>query len=152
VGLVGLMIGTLLFASAFGFFPNEQREVLRGRAKVCETLAICGTALASSGRLADLNLALQSLVARDDQIDSIGFRVDDGQLLVTAGAHAEYWQPDSEDHSQFMHVPVFIGGKKFGQLEVAFVPTGGFLGLNHWAPAWLLIILVPGCLIQFSFF
>lgn len=146
------MIGTLLFASAFGFFPNEQREVLRGRAKVCETLAICGTALASTERFDVLNLALQSLAARDDQIDSIGLRLDDGVLLVSVGAHEKRWDPHSSDHSQFMGVPIFLAGKKFGVLEVAFVPTGGFLGLNHWAPAWLLVVLVPGCLIQFSFF
>ena len=152
VGLVGLMIGTLLFASAFGFFPNEQREVLRGRAKVCETLAICGTALASTERFDVLNLALQSLVARDDQIESIGLRLDDGVLLVSVGAHEEHWDAQSADHSQFMSVPIFLAGKKFGVVEVAFEPTGGFLGLNHWAPAWLLVVLVPGCLIQFSFF
>ena len=29
-GLVGLMTGTILLASAGGFFPNAQREVLRG--------------------------------------------------------------------------------------------------------------------------
>ena len=152
VGLVGLMIGTLLFASAFGFFPNEQREVLRGRAKVCEALAICGTALASNERFDGLNLALQSIVVRDEQIESIGFRLDDGELLVSAGTHEEHWDALSTDHSRFMAVPVFVVGKKFGNLEVAFVPCGGFLGLNHWAPAWLLIVLVPGCLIQFSFF
>ncbi|MCC7335648.1 MAG: response regulator [Pirellulaceae bacterium] len=152
VGLVGLMIGTLLFASAFGFFPNEQREVLRGRAKVCETLAICGTAMASNSRFDDLNLALQSIVARDEQIESIGFRLEDGELLVSAGAHENCWDALSPDHSRFMVVPVFVAGKKFGNLEVAFAPIGGFLGLNHWAPAWLLVVLIPGCLIQFSFF
>ncbi len=152
VGLVGLMIGTLLFASAFGFFPNEQREVLRGRAKVCETLAICGTAMASNARFHDLNLALHSIVARDEQIESIGFRLEDGELLVSAGTHEEHWDALSADHSRFMTVPVFVAGKKFGNLEVAFAPIGGFLGLNHWAPAWLLVVLVPGCLIQFSFF
>ena len=152
VGLVGLMIGTLLFASAFGFFPNEQREMLRGRAKVCETLAICGTAMASNERFDDLNLALQSIVVRDKQIESIGFRLEDGELLVSAGTHEEHWDALSTDHSRFMIVPVFVAGKKFGNLEVAFVPCGGFLGLNHWAPAWLLVVLVPGCLVQFSFF
>ncbi len=152
VGLVGLMVGTILFASAFGFFPNEQREVLLGRAKVCETLAICGTAMASSQRFEDLNLALQSIVARDAQIESIGFRLDDGTLLVSAGEHDKLWVANSDNHSQFMTVPVFRAGEKFGTLEVAFVASGGLLGLNHWAPAWLLLILVPGCLIQFSFF
>lgn len=47
--LVGLMIGTILLASAAGFVSSAQRELLRGRAKLCESLAIRATALASSG-------------------------------------------------------------------------------------------------------
>jgi PAS domain S-box-containing protein len=151
-GLVGLMVGTLLFASALGFFPNEQRELVRGRVKVCETLAICGTAMTSTGRFDDLNLAMQSIVARDEQIDSIGFRMENGELLASAGDHSEQWIANSEDGTRFMAVPIFLAGKKFGDLEIAFQATGGFLGLNHWAPAWLLMVLVPGCLLQFSFF
>ncbi|TWT48194.1 Sensory/regulatory protein RpfC [Rubripirellula amarantea] len=151
-GLVGLMVGTVLFASAFGFFPNEQREVLHGRAKVCETLAISGTAMASSERFGDLELTIQSIVSRDEQIDSIGFRLQSGELLVSAGPHKESWDPSSSDHTRYMTVPVFRSSKQFGTLEVSFVETGGFLGLNYWAPAWFLIIMIPGCLIQFSFF
>ena len=60
-GLVGLMTGSILLASAAGFFPNEQREVLRGRAKLCESLAISGTAMASSGNFDDLKVTLQSI-------------------------------------------------------------------------------------------
>jgi PAS domain S-box-containing protein len=151
-GLVGLMVGTVLFASALGFFPNEQREVLRGRTKLCETLAICGTAMTSTGRFDDLNLAMQSIVSRDEQIDSIGFRIDNGKLLASAGTHSENWIADSQDRTRFMAVPIFVAGKKFGDLEIAFEATGGFMGLNHWAPAWFLILVVPGCLLQFSFF
>ncbi|EMI21357.1 sensory transduction histidine kinase, partial [Rhodopirellula maiorica SM1] len=51
-----------------------------------------------------------------------------------------------------MQVPIFRYGKQWGELQVAFEPTGGLLGLDHWAPAWLLIVLIPACLLQFSFF
>ncbi len=150
--LVGLMTGTLLVASAAGFFPNEQREVLRGRAKLCESLAISGTAMASSGNVADIDVTLQSIVKRDDQIVSIGFRLSNGELLVAAGSHAEIWNPESTNSAQQMSVPIYRHGIRYGSLEVVFVSTGGFLGLNYWAPAWLLIVLVPGCFVQYSFF
>ncbi|MEZ6078483.1 MAG: hypothetical protein R3C56_23280 [Pirellulaceae bacterium] len=52
---------------------------------------------------------------------------------MSAGAHENCWDALSPDHSRFMVVPVFVAGKKFGNLEVAFAPIGGFLGLNHWA-------------------
>ena len=151
-GLCGLMTGTVLIASAGGFFPNEQREVLRGRAKLCETLAISGTAMASAGKLDALKMTMQSIVHRDENVVSIGLRTDDGDLAAFAGAHEQFWQLDSEKTGQQMTVPVFLKGKKFGELEVVFVNTGGFLGLNYWAPAWLLIVLVPACFVQFTFF
>ena len=151
-GLVGLMIGTLLFASALGFFPNEQREIMRGRARLAESLAISGTAMASSNCLDAFDLILQSIVARDEQIESIGFRLEGDNLIVSAGSHETQWDKASVDRVRYMSVPVFRDDQKFGELEVAFTSNKGFLGLNLWAPAWLLVILIPGCLIQFSFF
>ena len=152
VGLVGLMTGTLLFASAIGFFPNEQREVMRGRAALCESLAISGTAMASSGSFDDLRVTLKSIMNRNKQIVSVGLRGPEDQLIVWEGPHTKAWVPDSSNTARQMQVPIFRKGERFGNLEVAFADSGGFLGLNYWAPAWLLVILIPACLVQFSFF
>ncbi|MCM2372824.1 ATP-binding protein [Aporhodopirellula aestuarii] len=151
-GLVGLMTGTLLVASAAGFFPNEQEEILRGRAKLCETLAISGTAMASSGQIESLQVTLESVVHRDGSIRSIGLINTEGGLLVSAGPHEETWDDSHDDAMNQMRVPVFRYGKQWGEMQVAFISTGGLFGLNYWAPAWLLIVLVPACFVQFSFF
>lgn len=151
-GLVGLMTGTLLVASAGGFFPNEQEEILRGRAKLCETLAISGTAMASSGQIESLQVTLESVVHRDDSILSIGLISSEGGLVVSAGPHVDAWDESREDAMTQMRVPVFRYGKQWGEMQIAFESTGGLFGLNYWAPAWLLIVLVPACFIQFSFF
>ncbi|WDQ16373.1 response regulator [Rhodopirellula sp. P2] len=152
LGLVGLMAGSLLVASAAGFFPNEQEEILHGRARLCESLAISGTAMASHGQVDSLRVTLESVVHRDPQINSIGLVSSEGQLLVSAGEHDHFWDESLEDDVNQMRVPVFRYGKQWGELQVAFASTGGLFGLNYWAPAWLLIVLVPACLIQFSFF
>ncbi|WP_372718458.1 ATP-binding protein [Novipirellula sp.] len=151
-GLVGLMTGSLLVASAGGFFPNEQEEILRGRAKLCESLAISGTAMAASGQVDSLHVTLASIVQRDPQVLSIGLRNTEGQTVVSAGAHEATWDANAENGMNQMRVPIFRHGKQWGELQVAFEPTGGLLGLDHWAPAWLLIVLIPACLLQFSFF
>ncbi|TWU49210.1 response regulator [Rubripirellula reticaptiva] len=151
-GLVGLMVGTLLCASAFGFFPNEQREILHGRSKLCEALAINATVLMAEEKSEALNMVLLSIVARDQQIASIGFRSDEGDLLVATETHDTAWTVGADVDADHMSVPVFRNGERFGRLEVAFQSTGGFWGLNYWAPAWLMIVLIPSCLIQFSFF
>ncbi|MCC9654995.1 ATP-binding protein [Rhodopirellula halodulae] len=152
LGLVGLMAGSLLVASAAGFFPNEQEEILHGRARLCETLAISGTAMASNGQVDSLRVTLESVVHRDPQIHSIGLVSVEGQLLVAAGDHVGHWDETVSDNVNQMRVPVFRYGKQWGEMQVAFANTGGLFGLNYWAPAWLLIVLVPACLIQFSFF
>ncbi len=151
-GLVGLMTGTLLVASAGGFFPNEQEEILRGRAKLCETLAISGTAMASSGQIESLQVTLESVVHRDDSILSIGLISSEGGLVVSAGPHVDAWDDSLDDAMTQMRVPVFRYGKQWGEMQIAFESTGGLFGLNYWAPAWLLIVLIPACFIQFSFF
>ncbi|WP_442506695.1 ATP-binding protein [Novipirellula sp. SH528] len=151
-GLVGLMTGSLLVASAAGFFPNEQEEILRGRAKMCESLAISGTAMAASGQVDSLHVTLASIVQRDPQVLSIGLQNVDGDTVVSAGPHAETWDSNAGNSMNQMHVPIFRYGKQWGELQVAFEPTGGWMGLDHWAPAWLLIVLIPACLVQFSFF
>ena len=152
MGLVGLMTGTILLASAAGFIPNAQKELLRGRAKLCESLAISGTALASSGDRDGLRLMMQSIVNRDEQIVSIGMRHESGELMAWSGPHEASWNPNSTNAAVQMTVPIFRYGKIFGHLEVVFLSQGGLLGLNYWAPAWLLIVLIPACLVQFSFF
>ncbi|MEP4680154.1 MAG: hybrid sensor histidine kinase/response regulator, partial [Rhodopirellula bahusiensis] len=151
LGLVGLMAGSLLVASAAGFFPNEQEEILHGRARLCESLAISGTAMASHGQVDSLRVTLESVVHRDPQIHSIGLVSSEGKLLVSAGEHEQFWDDSLEDDVNQMQVPVFRYGKQWGEMQFAFASTGGLFGLNYWAPAWLLIVLIPACLIQFSF-
>jgi PAS domain S-box-containing protein len=152
MGLVGLMSGTLLLASAAGLFPNEQREIMRGRARLCESLAISGTAMVSSGDLDNLKVTLKSVVHRDDQVVSAGFRSAGGDVLVAVGSHAQRWDPEAGNNINQMQVPVFRHGQDWGSLELTFADTGGVLGLGLWAPAWVLIFMIPACGIQFSIF
>ena len=130
VGLVGMMTSTVLIASALGYFPNEQREILRGRAKMCETIAISSTAMASAGELQSLRVTLESVVARDEQIRSMSLARQDEEALVTAGPHASFWDDEADQSINQMRVPVFRHGKEWGELQVAFESTGGFAGLN----------------------
>ena len=108
--------------------------------------------MASSGQMATLQASLEAVVNRDDDVLSIGLRTVNGELLVAAGPHAEHWRADYETGVEQNKVPVFRRGKKWGDLEVCFASTGGILGLNYWAPAWLLIVMVPALFIQYSIF
>ncbi|MEM8910926.1 MAG: ATP-binding protein [Planctomycetota bacterium] len=151
-GLVGLMTGSLLVASAAGFFPNEQEEILRGRARLCESLAISGTAMASNGQMDLLRVTLESVTQRNPDVLSIGLVSDNGGQIVSAGPHESHWTEQPINAATHMDVPVFRQGQRWGELQICFADSSGWWGLNEWAPAWLLIVLIPACLLQFSFF
>ena len=150
IGLVGLMTGTIMFACALGFFPNEQEQILAGRSKLCESLAISGTAMVSEGKLDSLRVTLESVVHRDDEVHSIGFRNAGGELLVVTGDHDQHWDPIAPNTVKQMKVPVFRHGEKWGHLEIAFTSTGTLI--DKWGPGWLLIFAIPLCILQFSLF
>ena len=146
------MVGSLLIASALGFFPNEQKEILNGRLKQCESLAMSCTAMASSGQRAALQATIEAVVSRDRDLLSIGLRTEEDGLVVATEAHSRHWATATERDVEQMNVPVFRQGKRWATLEVCFRSTGGLLGLNYWAPAWLLILLVPACYLQFTLY
>ena len=125
IGLVGLMTGTILLASAIGFLPNSQTELLRGRAKLCEAMAISGTAMASSRNPEALDLMMESIVNRDTEVLSIGMRLSSGDLLTFSGPHAEHWDSTSADSTVQMSVPIYRFGKPYAEMEVAFASAFG---------------------------
>ncbi len=152
IGLIGLMTGTLLFASGFGFFPNEQQRIVDGRSQLCESLALSGTAMITNQNLDGLRATVASMAKRFDEVDSIALRRVDGVVVVVAGEHEKHWVMGSPNSVVQMKVPVFQQGQNWGHLEIAFQDVDGYLGLNKWGPAWLLVFLLPACFVQFSFF
>jgi signal transduction histidine kinase/CheY-like chemotaxis protein/HPt (histidine-containing phosphotransfer) domain-containing protein len=153
MGLVGLMSGSLLIASGLGFFPNEQEEILKGRSKLCESLAISGTAMVSTGQFSTLKATMDSLVNRDPDVLSISLRrASDGLIIQSRSKEGNVVAAELAGDVEQIEVPVFRNGDQWGVLEVRFRGTGGLLGLNHWAPAWLLVVMIPVCFVQFNFY
>ncbi|TWU08257.1 hybrid sensor histidine kinase/response regulator [Stieleria varia] len=152
LGLVGMMAGTILLADAFGLWPSEKRQVLKGRAQLCETLAISGTAMVSTGDLDGLRITMAGITKRDAQIRSTGFRTIDGELLVDAGDHSQCWDETLPNGELQMRVPVYRNGTTWGHLEVAFASVGESLGWHRYGIYSLVAIIVPMCFIQFSIF
>ena len=152
IGLAGLMTGTLLFASGFGFLPNAQEQIVQGRSQLCETLALSGTAMISKGDMQGLQATIRSIAERFDDVNSIGLRQVNGEVMVSAGEHDQLWVAGLPNSMDQIKVPVFQYGESWGHLEITFKNADGFLGLNKWGPAWLIIFMLPCCILQFSFF
>ena len=152
IALVALMIGSILIASAAGFFPNEQAAVLKQRSKLSVSLAINASALLTAKQPGLCKLSLDGIVERDDQLLSVSLINQTKDVVVSSGSNSELWDDSLENGIRQMRIPVFQGESKWGEMRIRFSDTGGWMGLNYWAPAWLLIVLIPACLTQFSIF
>lgn len=151
LGLVGMMAGVILVAEALQLLPNEKRQLLKSRAQFCETLAISGTTMVSTGDLDALTVTMKSIKRRNPAIVSVGFRREDS-LVVLAGDHETAWDPSLANGETQMRVPIFRQGERWGTLEVAFVSINELLGWRRYALFGFVAFVVIVCFIQFSFF
>ena len=69
---------------------------------------------------------LKFMTERNKDLVSAGVRRADGTLVAASGEHAASWKPLVNDHStdRQLQVPILAKGERWGQLELAFGPTG----------------------------
>ena len=69
--------------------------------------------------------SLQQVMARNRDVLSVALRRIDGGILVQRGDHARHWVIRESERSRWNHlqVPLFADGKRWGQVEMAFVPA-----------------------------
>ncbi len=135
LAMASVVVVFISLASTFGMMPDPDRATLRGRARLCESMALSGSALVARGDVQAMQTLLQAVVDRDPELQSVGVRTVDGQLLMAAGPHAEHWSSLSEDRStpEQMQVPIYqTGDQKWGTVEFRFramhnAGTWGFL-------------------------
>lgn len=143
-GLLSLALTLLLALDLiFGVFPDPARHEARQRARQAESIAIQVAATLMSGQVHTLNTLLPELVARDAQLQDIGVRRADGQLLSATDTHATRWHLAGEaalGRSRFV-IPLQSGGQTpWGQVELAYQPLDESL-FAYLSPALRLLLL-----------
>ena len=125
LALASVVVVFISLASMFGLMPDADRATLRGRARLCESIALSGSALVARGDAETMKALLEAVVNRDPDVLTIGVRTVEGELLMAAGPHAESWSPPPEDRStpEQMQVPIYQNGeRKWGNVEFRFQP------------------------------
>ncbi|MHB8973951.1 MAG: hybrid sensor histidine kinase/response regulator [Pirellulaceae bacterium] len=128
LAMVSVVVALICLASMLGLTPDADQATLKGRAQLCESIALSGSALVSRGDTQAMTILLQALVDRDADVLSVGLRTVDGELLISAGPHAADWSPPPHDRStpEQMQVPIYkTGDQKWGQVEFHFAPLHG---------------------------
>jgi diguanylate cyclase (GGDEF)-like protein/PAS domain S-box-containing protein/putative nucleotidyltransferase with HDIG domain len=141
-----LSVTVLMLAQFLGFVPDQRRQVMSSRISICENLAVGCSLLAGGGKVDALEICLRELKARNPAVISAGLRREDGRLAAFVGEHEQLWTgtPDGRSTDAAVYVPILQGGKKWGNLEVAFQPVfaPGVLGWVDWT--WMLLVIFTG--------
>ncbi len=135
-GLVMLTVSLLLLGDLIGVVPNEDRGLLEGRKKFCESLAVQFSMAVNKGDTDLIHATLDALVAREKDVVSAAIRTANGRVLAESGDHATNWVdiPLGKSTATHVQVPVFNGKRRWGTVEVSFRDlqgTGLLLGISY---------------------
>ena len=131
--LVSLTISGLLLAATLGLIPDTGNALMKGRAELCESIAIGHSLLAIRSDVTAMKAGLEAIKRRNSDILSIAVRRTAGELEFEIGEHSSNWHATADDLSSEtqMLVPITNGERSWGTVEVRFVPIrlSGWEGL-----------------------
>jgi PAS domain S-box-containing protein len=130
-GQVALLVSVLMLAVALGLVPNLRETILDARARLCESIAVSSSILATRGDVTGLQAQLQAVAGRNPQILSAAVRDADGKLVAVVGEHETAWRRSNsrEAIDAHVYVPIFAKDKRWGTVEVRFAPIAGSGGM-----------------------
>ena len=134
--VIGFACATVVWvATGIGLIPNPQKLELSKRVDMTKTIAVNVTTYAENPRGIRLEKILDRTVKVDEDLISIGIFQTGRGYLHTSGPHEATWNDNSEDRSgKQISVEINSGGKKWGDLELAFRPLNAsapLMGLGY---------------------
>ena len=113
LGLVGIMSSLVMLCFSFNIIPDRSAAVRDGRAALAESIAIYSTALVKTVNYQGANVQRLSndfklLVERNDDLQSLALRRENGRVLVATAEHSDLWQTMKGEYSHASQVRVPI--------------------------------------------
>ena len=140
-----MVASALWIGNALGLFPDGQRDELKRRLTVANSLALPVSQHVQRQRFPELEALLKAFVAEHPEFESAGWRTSTGRLLVDAGQHAERWSPDPtllQDLSN-LNIDIRRGSQRLGGLELHLAPLPQ-------ASVWYAYTVFPGPMIYMA--
>ena len=125
LGLVSVTLVLVLAGDYVLQLTRAQSGVdLRQREEIGKTLSLQFSPLAAINDTQTIGKAMEALVERNHDVLSAALRGSDGKLIVSAGAHEEYWRSPGARVTTPTHadVPLMVDGREWGAVEVSFAP------------------------------
>lgn len=157
LGLVSLTLSILLISDLMvGLIPDQAAQIFTYRQKYSEAMAVQYSLLAQREDDQAIQQALDLLVERNADIQSVALVLESGEIMAQAGPHGALWNQPSGDPSTPDHiqVPIFNGDLQWGTLQLRFPPldTGAWANVldNAWV-RFLALVMVYGFLGYFLY-
>jgi len=145
IGLVSLTLAlVLVFDSVVDILPNEQKQLLQVRQRISTAIGNQVVVFLARNDIDGLQMTLDQMVIQDPDIQSIGIRRLDGNLVAASKDHLRTWVAPGEGKATLNEVPMPLSINKirWGEIELAFKSAGPS---TIWAwlssPGVLLIIM-----------
>jgi len=126
VGLVSLTMFLLLIADlVFHVFRDDVDFARQVRKRTSENLAVQMTSLIQKNEIDLLQRTIEEVTRRANDVDSLGVRKNDGEMVAQSAEHGKRWKPPTGDQSTLTHVkvPVYAGQEQWGQIEISYRPA-----------------------------
>lgn len=132
------VISVILLAIPLKLIPDARNATMRGRAQLCEAIAIHGSALIQGHQdhTERLKECLVEVDRRNDDVLSLAVCRTNGRCLAATPTHAENWIEDRNyPIDRQVLVPLYTSGKRhWGDVQVRFTPLtpiGTFASFIH---------------------
>ncbi len=141
-----LMTVSFLFSAQFlGLVPDPDKAAMEARRTLCETLAVQFSMAAQTNNFPLLKVMVRKIVKHNQDITSAALLDGENNILAKAGDHQNIWADIPAEYSSPTHVrvPILQGSKRWGTVEVSFVPLANDypLGLPI-TPFYQLVIFI----------
>jgi len=157
LGLVSLTLSILLISDlAVNLIPDQAVQIITYRQKYSEALAIQYSLLAQSGDEQIIQQALDLLVERNTDIQSVALVLENGEIMGLAGPHHDIWTqpPGIQSTPDHIQIPIFNGNLLWGTLQLRFRSLNNDWWANFLDTAWvrfLALVMGSGFLGYFLF-
>ena len=132
----------LVAASYLKLLPAEQSHDVKTRSQLCDVVALSVLDPLQKKQVRKVDALVESIVARNPDMLSIGIRSTNGRLISQAGEHDKSWTATS-GVEKLPPLTLRNGGHDWGQIEFTFkqlyTSKGNHLGISDLS--WLLIFV-----------
>ncbi len=152
LGLIAVCV--VWIAQGVQLIPSIDQEVIDGRLRLCEVIALNTTSFAEQGNLKGLERMLSQVAQRNPQIYSIGVRKNE-RLILDCGDHPTHWRGGltskqggtNKSTPTHLTIDVFANGRPWGMVEIRFAPLP-YAGIWGFARYPLMLIIFCGALVS----